>query len=100
VTVSARPGELAVSDTGPGIAPEDLSRAFERFFLYRRYSGERPVGTGLGLAIVRELTEAMGGTVSVESDVGAGTRFVVRLPPATEGLAPREPDPATFARSR
>jgi hypothetical protein len=41
----------------------------------------------------------MGGTVSVESDVGAGTRFVVRLPPATEGLAPREPDPATFARS-
>jgi signal transduction histidine kinase len=110
VTVAALPGRLVVADTGPGIAPEDLPRAFERFFLYRRYSAERPVGTGLGLAIVRELTEAMGGTVKVESDVGAGTRFVVRLPSVSEIPTPGSPEPprcvpreqepdATFARS-
>ncbi|HEY7208303.1 MAG TPA: HAMP domain-containing sensor histidine kinase [Gaiellaceae bacterium] len=99
VTVTAKPGELAVEDTGPGIAPEDLPRAFERFFLYRRYAADRPVGTGLGLAIVRELTAAMGGTVSVESGVQAGTRFVVRLPaggerPAAERRSQPLLDPA------
>ena len=60
---------------------DDLPRAFERFYLYDRYGRERrAVGTGLGLAIVKELTEAMGGSVAVESAVGRGTTFVVRLP--------------------
>ena len=80
VTVSARPGEVSVRDTGPGLAAEDLDRAFERFFLYRRYGGERPVGSGLGLAIVKELTQTMGGSVTVESDPGHGTTFTVHLP--------------------
>lgn len=80
VTVSAGPGVVAVRDTGPGLSSEDAPRAFERFFLYRRYSGERAVGTGLGLAIVKELTEAMGGSVSVDSVPGEGTTFTVRLP--------------------
>jgi two-component system sensor histidine kinase BaeS len=80
VTVAARPGELRVSDTGPGIAPEELPRAFERFFLYSRYASNRAVGTGLGLAIVKELTEAMNGTVTVESEPGRGTTFTVALP--------------------
>ena len=48
-------------DTGPGLAAEDLPRAFERFYLYDRYRSERAVGSGLGLAIVKELTAAMGG---------------------------------------
>jgi two-component system sensor histidine kinase BaeS len=80
VTVGAGPGELTVSDTGPGIAAEELPHAFERFFLYSRYASNRAVGTGLGLAIVKELTEAMNGAVSVESDPGRGTTFTVHLP--------------------
>jgi len=79
VTLVAAPGEITVEDTGPGIAPEDLPRAFERFFLYRRYHGQRPVGSGLGLAIVRELALAMGGDVTVESS-SSGTAFTIRLP--------------------
>ena len=80
VVVRAAAGRLTVADTGPGIAPEELPRAFERFFLYSRYARNRAVGTGLGLAIVKELAEAMGGTVTVESAPGRGTSFVVGLP--------------------
>jgi two-component system OmpR family sensor kinase len=79
VTLAAAAGELRVKDTGPGIAPDEVPRAFERFFLYRRYNGHRPVGTGLGLAIVRELALAMGGDVAVASS-SSGTEFTLRLP--------------------
>ena len=88
VTVTAEPGELRLADTGPGLAPEDLPRAFERFFLYSRYGTNRAVGTGLGLAIVKELTEAMEGSVTVESAPGRGTRFVVTLPAAPADESP------------
>lgn len=81
VTVTTRPGEIVVTDTGPGLAAKDIPRAFERFFLHRQYRGERPEGTGLGLAIVKELTEAMDGNVAVESRPGVGSDFFVRLPP-------------------
>lgn len=80
VTITARPGELLVADTGSGIPPDDLPRAFERFFLYERNTAHRGVGTGLGLAIVRELTEAMGGTAAIESRPGRGTTFRITLP--------------------
>jgi len=79
VTLVATAGALTVKDTGPGIAPDDLPHAFERFFLYRRYAGQRPVGTGLGLAIVRELAHAMDGDVHVASS-SEGTEFTIRLP--------------------
>jgi two-component system sensor histidine kinase BaeS len=79
VTLAAAAGELTVTDTGPGIAPDEVPRAFDRFFLYRRYDGHRPVGTGLGLAIVRELALAMGGDVAVSSSP-AGAAFTIRLP--------------------
>ncbi|HEV2592378.1 MAG TPA: HAMP domain-containing sensor histidine kinase [Gaiellaceae bacterium] len=79
VDVHANPGEIAVADTGPGIASEDLPHAFDRFFLYRRYGAERPVGTGLGLALVRELAQAMGGDVTVESELGRGTTFRISI---------------------
>ncbi len=85
VHVLASPGRLDVVDDGPGLAPEDLDRAFERFFLYERYGAERPVGTGLGLAIVRELAETMGGSVSVRSTPGVGSTFTVHLPAADAG---------------
>ena len=82
VTVTAEHGGVRVSDTGPGLEPDDLPRAFERFFLYSRYAANRSVGTGLGLAVVKELTEAMNGTVTVESTPGRGTTFRVTLPRA------------------
>jgi two-component system OmpR family sensor kinase len=82
VRVLAEPGLLAVEDTGPGLEPEDLRHAFERFYLHDRYGRERPVGTGLGLAIVKELAHGMGGTVSATSDPGRATRFELRLPSA------------------
>jgi two-component system sensor histidine kinase BaeS len=86
IVLGATAGSLTIADTGPGLAPEELPRAFERFYLYRRYAQNRAVGTGLGLAIVKQLTEAMGGSVSVESAPGSGTTFVIRLPEAAEFL--------------
>jgi two-component system sensor histidine kinase BaeS len=79
VTIAAAPGRVEVSDDGPGIPAEELSRAFERFHLRSR-SGGSPDGAGLGLAIVRELSEAMGGAAAVENLPGGGARFTVRLP--------------------
>ena len=85
VTVGAEPGLLVVSDTGPGIPVDDVSRAFERFYLYDKIGKERPVGSGLGLAIVQQLSSAMGGDVQVESGPG-GTTFSVSLRPQLRGV--------------
>jgi two-component system OmpR family sensor kinase len=79
VRVVTAPGVLRVEDTGPGLAEEDTEHAFERFYLHERYGRERRVGTGLGLAIVKELTQAMGGSVDVDSLPGSLTVFTVRL---------------------
>jgi signal transduction histidine kinase len=80
VTIAAAPGELRISDQGPGIPAAELPHAFERFHLRARTGNGSPEGAGLGLAIVRELTEAMGGSVAVENLPGGGARFTVRLP--------------------
>ena len=80
VRIVTEPGAIRVEDTGPGLQPEELGQAFERFYLYSRYGRERPVGTGLGLAIVKELAHGMGGSVAAESTPGALTVFTVRLP--------------------
>jgi two-component system sensor histidine kinase BaeS len=82
VVIATAPGVVEVRDTGPGLAPDELGRAFERFYLHSRYGRERPVGTGLGLAIVQALAEGMGGSVAVTSVPGELTVFSVRLPPA------------------
>jgi two-component system sensor histidine kinase BaeS len=79
VRVVAEPGLIRVEDTGPGLDDGDREHAFERFYLHERYGRERPVGTGLGLAIVKELTQAMGGSVDVESRAGEWTVFTVQL---------------------
>lgn len=71
---------LSVSDTGPGIAPEDLPHAFERFYLHERSPQGRGEGSGLGLAIVAELAQAMDGAATVSSVRGEGARFTVALP--------------------
>lgn len=79
VVVTAAPALLSVTDTGPGLAEDDIPRAFERFYLHRRYRSERPVGSGLGLAIVKELMTAMGGSVDALSVGGGGAQFVLRF---------------------
>jgi signal transduction histidine kinase len=73
---------FTVSDNGIGIAAEDHQRIFERFFRVDTARTPRDGGTGLGLAIARRLVEAHGGTVSVESELGQGARFIVRFPRA------------------
>ena len=75
--------EGIVTDTGPGIPAEELPRVFERFYRLdksrvRAEDGRR--GSGLGLAIVKELVAAQGGAVSVSSEPGSGSAFLVRLP--------------------
>ena len=87
--VRAERRRLVVSDNGPGLDLDDLPRAFDRFFLYAKYGRERPVGSGLGLAIVKELTQAMGGEVTVQSRPGEGATFVVTFP---LGAQPRRVD--------
>ncbi len=71
---------LEVSDTGPGMAPEDAERIFERFYRADASRNRGSGGTGLGLSIVAALVTAHRGTVTVHSEPGAGTTFAVRLP--------------------
>ena len=82
VEVSARPGdgwvEIAVQDTGLGIAPADAERVFQPFVRLEGTGGAE--GTGLGLAIARSIVVAHGGTLTLRSTPGAGSRFSIRLP--------------------
>ncbi len=73
---------LRVTDTGSGIPSKDIPRVFERFYRVDRARSRETGGTGLGLAIVRHVAENHGGTVTVESELGRGTTFEVRLPSA------------------
>jgi signal transduction histidine kinase len=86
---------VAVRDTGEGIAADELSQVWEPFYRGAHARAEDAGGAGLGLALVRELTEAMGGAVAVESAPGAGSCFTLRLPLAAPvGAAPAVPEPA------
>jgi len=71
---------LTVEDDGPGIAPEYLPRLFEPFMQLDNSGGRRLDGAGLGLAIVQRLARLLEGTISVESELGHGTRFTVVVP--------------------
>lgn len=75
----AGPVEVSVSDTGPGIAPEDADKIFERFYRTDSSRSRATGGFGLGLAIAREMVDAMGGRISVDSTPGQGSRFTVTL---------------------
>ena len=81
VDVAVRPSDgavvMSVADKGPGLAPEEQARIFDRF--YR--GAERDVeGSGLGLAIAKRVVERANGTIAVESSLGVGTQFTIRLP--------------------
>jgi signal transduction histidine kinase/CheY-like chemotaxis protein/AraC-like DNA-binding protein len=72
--------EIAVRDTGVGIAPDELPRVFERFYQADSSATRRYEGTGIGLPLARELVELHGGDITVESTPGRGSTFTVRLP--------------------
>jgi signal transduction histidine kinase len=71
---------IRVKDSGAGIPPEQLPHIFEKFYQASNQAKAAARGTGLGLAIAREIVEAHGGTISVDSSVGVGTTFSITLP--------------------
>ena len=71
---------LVVSDTGIGIPEDEQEKLFTRFFRSRLAVEDEIQGTGLGLSLVRAVVDAYGGTVGVDSEVGRGSTFTVRLP--------------------
>ena len=91
VTLRARRGDageivIEVADTGTGIEPDELSRVFERF--YRGSGALEQEGFGLGLSIAKRMVDVMGGEIGVDSAVGVGSTFWVRLPAAKPAPTP------------
>ena len=72
--------EISVSDTGEGIPAQDLPNIFERFYRVDRSRARATGGSGLGLTIARRLVEAHGGKITVQSELGKGSRFSFTLP--------------------
>ncbi len=80
LTVQQGSVELEVSDTGIGISPQHQQRIFERFYRVDKARSRDLGGTGLGLSIVKNIAEQHGGSVKLESRLGAGSTFRVTLP--------------------
>ncbi len=80
--------ELQVSDTGCGVAAEDLPRLFERFFRGRAPHARTHEGSGIGLSLVQELVKLHGGSIEARSEVGVGTTIVLRIPRGSAHLPP------------
>jgi two-component system sensor histidine kinase SenX3 len=79
---------ISVADHGIGIPTRDIERVFERFYRVDQARSRQTGGTGLGLAIVRHVVANHHGSVEVDSRLGEGSRFVLRLPAATDVVAP------------
>lgn len=74
--------QIEVSDSGVGIAEEEIERLFERFYRAQAATEAVVQGIGLGLSICKAIAEAHGGSIAVESELGKGTTFRVQLPMA------------------
>jgi signal transduction histidine kinase len=101
-------GEISVRDNGAGIPPETLRKIFEPYFTTKKADAQGQGGTGLGLSLAREVIEAHHGRIRVESTVGQGTTFTLKLPlskqriiPTSEAAAARpvEPSPGTMTKA-
>ena len=91
--------EFAVADSGIGMTPEQMAKLFEEFSQAEATTARQYGGTGLGLAITRKLCRMMGGDVTVTSELGKGSVFIIRLPagtvaPAASDEPVREVEPA------
>ena len=93
--------EAEVEDTGVGIPPDQLERVFDKFVQLDNSATRRHDGAGLGLALSRELALVLGGTLVVESEVGVGSRFTLRIPWRGVGQPTAAPtvSPANGART-
>ena len=80
--------EISVSDTGIGIAESDRARLFEAFRQLDSTISRQQHGTGLGLALTKRFAERHGGMLLVESELGKGSRFMLRLPFRPRGIDP------------
>lgn len=72
--------EISVSDNGRGIPPEDYDKIFEKFYQIEKYFAGNVPGAGLGLPLVKRLVSGYGGSISLESELGKGTKFIISLP--------------------
>lgn len=72
--------EIVFTDTGDGIAPEELPHIFQYFYRGEKSRDRKQGGSGIGLALVKQMIHAHGGTITASSEVGRGTTFVIRLP--------------------
>ena len=101
--------QIAVTDTGIGIAPDQISKLFQPFVQIDSALNRQYAGTGLGLTLVKRIVELHGGQVEVSSEVGVGSRFMVNLPCAVSApllaeprpqpefnLDPSQPEPTTY----
>lgn len=80
---------VRVSDTGPGIAPEDHENIFQKFYRTDNARGSAVAGSGLGLALARDVARLHGGDITIESELGHGATFTVRVPRSQAGPASR-----------
>lgn len=87
---------ITVADTGIGIKPDEVQHVFDPFF--QAHDNDHIYGTGLGLPLVRQMAEAMGGSVAIESVVAGGTTITVKLPVRQTGYQPLDNDTAAATR--